>query len=381
LIARAGIVSGALLIAAVILPSSLAAWLRADHPETAAQIAPWDSRAAAGAAAALRTDPRSPDVRQLVSKALARDLTVTAAIELRAADFAASGRPAEAAELFRLSDRLSRRSLPTRLWLIQDAVDRGDVTGALHNFDIALRTSTDAPLILYPVLSKASADPGLTIPLARTLDRASDWRLMFLEWTLATNSNLDSIAKVVARMRDRAFVTGNSVDQHFIERLVTARQFEPALLLHRAFGRNDGLIADTNFADVSSRYPFGWGLVSGASLGADRVQGPMLTYHAAVAQSGQVAAQLLGLAPGRYILATRSAAAVKGEVPYWSITCGEAGGAKLATIGQPAAAGAEARATFRVPDGCLAQWLTLSIRPGSDEPESGAIAWVALEPI
>src|SRR5262249_7177342 len=73
--------------------------------------------------------------------------------------------------LFELSSAISRRSLPTRLWLIQRSVDHGDVAGALENFDIALRTSTAAPDALFPVLATASSDPGLAQPLARLLDR------------------------------------------------------------------------------------------------------------------------------------------------------------------------------------------------------------------
>jgi hypothetical protein len=368
----------------VILPSSLAAWLDTRDPELAARIAPWDARVAADAAAARRADPRNREIRGLVRKALARDLTLTPAIELRAADLATSGHEAEAGQLFRLSDRLSRRSLPTRLWLIQDAVDHGDVEGALRNFDIALRTSSDAPPILYPVLAKAAADPGLTVPLARTLDRSSDWRLMFLEWVVANDASVGPVANVVAHMHDRAFVIGNGVDQQMIERLVTQRAFQPAILLRRRFGKASGAgVADAHFSDASARYPFGWSLIGGGSLGAERASGaggPMLSYHAVPARSGQVAAQLLNLAPGRYVLASRTAAEAIGNAPYWSITCGEAGGAQIARLDQPAMAGGTSATAFAVPGGCIAQWLTLSIPAGSDGQVSGAIAWVSVEP-
>ena len=168
LAARAGIAAGALVAAAVVLPASLASWADVGHPQLAAKIAPWNAPAAADAAAALGTDPRKPEARALVRRALARDLTQVQAIEQRALDEALSGNSGRARRLFALSDRLSRRSLPTRLWLIQDAVDRGNVAGALRNFDIALRTTTDAQPILFPVLAKAAADPTLTNPLARS---------------------------------------------------------------------------------------------------------------------------------------------------------------------------------------------------------------------
>lgn len=383
-IARAGIAAGALLVAAVLVPASFADWASVDHPRLAVEIAPWNAPAAANAAAAL-DDPRSPAARALVRRALARDTTQVTAIELRALDLALTGRTAKARLLFALSDQLSRRSLPTRLWLIQDSVDRGDVAGALRNFDIALRTTTDAQPILFPVLAKASADPTLTAPLARALDRPSDWRLSFIEWALTSGVHLDGLANVVARMNDRRFVVGNGIDQQLTERLANDGQFGPASLLNRRFGHAATGVADPNFANPSARFPFGWGLVSDGMLIGERMMlgsSPALKYGAAPGRSGQVAAQLLMLPPGRYTLATRTAATGDGEPPYWTIACGQSGSAVLAQLDQPLAANAEARTSVTVPAGCVAQWLTLRIRPAQDSgAQSGAIAWVTIAPI
>jgi hypothetical protein len=304
-------------------------------------------------------------------------------IELRALDYSATGKPAKAARLFALSDQLTRRSLPTRLWLIQQSVDRGDVAGALTNFDIALRTSNEAPLLLFPVLARASTDPTLARPLASTLDRPSEWRLMFFEWALSNSKDLHGLANVAIAMRDRRFVTGNRIDQRLIEQLVTADDFGQALRLKQRFGqRSAGLLADPHFDDPRALYPFGWGLVSEGSLGAERglADGrPMLTYRATSSRTGQVAAQLLMLAPGRYALATRSAASVVGEAPMWAISCGQEGGSQLVRLEQPMAAGQSAGAGFVVPPGCPAQWLTLSVRPAAEsQPQSGATASVTI---
>ena len=379
---RASIVAGAAAAAAVFLPAALSSWAEVDHPQLAARIAPWSAPAAASAAASLDADPRSPRVRRLVATALARDLTQVQAIELRALDLVVSGKPAEGRRLFELSDRLSRRSLATRLWLIQDAVDRGSVGGALRNFDIALRTSTDAQPILFPVLAKASADPTLTDQLGAMLDRPSDWRLMFFEWALTNDSDVRPVAVVATHMRDRRFILSNDVGQRLIEPLVTARQFDAAMLLNRRFGRPTNGVADAHFSDMSARYPFGWGLVDSGSLGAHRAASgyaSALVYAAAPANSGQVAAQLLALKPGRYALATMSAAAGSGAAPYWSISCAETGGSVIATLDQPMAAGGKAATVFSVPASCHAQWLTLQVRPAPDSSsQSGAIGWVTV---
>lgn len=379
-LARVGIAGGALLAAAVFLPSALATWLEVDHPTIATRIAPWNAAAAADAAASQASNPRAPEVRSLVQKTLARDLTNVQAIELRAVDLALSGKKQQARQLFALSDELSRRSLPTRLWLIQDAVDHGKVAGALRNFDIALRTTTDSQPILFPVLAKASADPTLTIALAQTFDRRSEWRLLFFEWVTANAADVRPVANVVMHMRDARFVRANDIDQHLIERLVSDRQFDAARLINRRYGRHSEGVADPNFRDASAHYPFGWGLVSTGSLEGARAligSSSVLTYSAAPANSGQVAAQLLGLAAGDYVLAAKTATNVSGAAPYWSLTCAQEDGEEIARLDQPMSAGAAGRTRFTVPARCGSQWLTLRIRPAPDSnSQEGAIAWV-----
>ena len=380
--ARCAIAGIAVAAAALFIPASLATWAANDHPRFAASIAPWNAEVASEAAAAIPGDPRRPEIRALVAKSLWRDAAQVEAIELRGLDLALSGKAAQARRLFQLSNDLSRRSLATRLWLIQDAVDRGDVAEALHNFDIALRTTTDAQPILFPVLTKASSDPRLTIALARTLDRPSDWRLMFVDWALSNAADVAPVARVVAHMRDDRFVVGNSLDQQLINRLVSSDEFEQAKILNHRFGRPAASVADPYFADLEAHYPFGWGLVSNGSIGAERALSgstPVLTYRAAPANSGQVAAQLLTLQEGNYLLATRTAATPTGADPYWSLSCGELQNRALAQMDQPMKAGGRAEVAFTVPRGCSGQWLTLRLRPASDfSPQSGAIASVSV---
>lgn len=379
-LARAGIAAVSLLAVAIFVPSSLADWLAVDQPLLATRIAPWNATAAANAAAALK-NPQNPQARALVRRVLARDLTQIPAIELRALDLTASGKVTEARSLFDLSNRLSRRNLPTRLWLIQDAVDHGNVAGALKNFDIALRTTTAAQPILFPILARAAADPTLTGQLAELFDRPSDWRQMFFEWAFSNERDVRPIASVIAQMKDKDFVAANGDDQRLVERLVTAGDFFRARLLHERFRAHEGNIADSHFGDARARYPFGWGLVSNGSLGAERTlsgSSATLTYRAAPANSGQVAAQLLTLAPGRYRLATEAAARGTGAAPYWAIVCGE-NGHELARLDQPMIADGMAETAFSVPDNCEGQWLTLTLRPAPDaSPQSGSIAWVAV---
>lgn len=387
--ARAGIALAALALAAGVVRLGATAALEHGDPISASQFSPGNARAAVAAARArvdAKEDASSPAVQALVRAALHRDVTVPGAIELRAIRFETSGDFARAARLFELSSAISRRSLPTRLWLIQRSVDHGDVAGALANFDVALRTSTAAPPILFPVLAGATSDPGLVRPIARLLDRPSDWRATFLSYAISEGSAAP-IAAVVLSMRDRRAVRAAQADQLLIGRLVEQGQFNIAKQVSDRFGRaksRGALVADHDFSQAAALYPFGWALTDSAEGGAARIHaggGSALAYRAAASAQGQVATQLLMLELGAYRLATANAAppADQSSVPFWTVTCAGTGGRQIALLPQPKAV-QPAAVAFTVPNSCAAQWLALNVLP-SDAPggQSGAVRMVAVQ--
>jgi hypothetical protein len=110
------------------------------------------SRAAKLADLALRQDPTAVDALSVLGlqAQLRRDLS-------------------RAQNLFGYSLALSRRDLRARIWAIEEAVQRGDINGALMNYDIALRTSRDAVDTLFPVLSSALKEPKIRASLIRVM--------------------------------------------------------------------------------------------------------------------------------------------------------------------------------------------------------------------
>src|SRR5437868_5468062 len=86
---RTAILFCALIASGLILRGGVANWLSRSDPAIAAAIAPGNAEIAMAAARA-RIDagekPQDPAVRALVGAALARDVTIPAAIELRALD-------------------------------------------------------------------------------------------------------------------------------------------------------------------------------------------------------------------------------------------------------------------------------------------------------
>jgi hypothetical protein len=380
---RFGLAAGALALGLVATRSTLANVLAPRRPLAAAQIDPANALAAAQAAQALvsageRAD--SPAVGGLTRAALRRDLTIPAAIEVRAIQLQSSGDPAGAEALVNSSLAISRRSLGTHLWLIQRSVEKGDVGGALTEFDRALRTSSKAPPLLFPVLARATADPGLQAPIAHLLDRPSDWREMFLNFAIERSGRVESIAPVVLRMRDSNMAA--KVELKLVEALVQRNAFALARRVDDRFAKGEArgaLLRDPNFGDRQAQSPFGWALdESSTSWGfRDRIAGaPVLGFRASPGGHGQVANQLLTLAPGNYALRTVTAAAPKDPeaVPYWTVSCAGQHPVRIAELDQPARPGQAAEARFSVPAGCAGQWIELILR-GSDLPDgqSGAV--------
>jgi hypothetical protein len=389
-VSRGGILLAALVLSAGVIRCGLARTLSDTNPLIAARIAPNDGRVLSNAArtrAEAGEHPNSPGVRSLVRAALQRDATLTPAIELRALDLQAGGDPPGAARLFGLSHAISRRSLGTHLWLVQHAVERGDVGHALAEMDFALRTSTAAPNLIFPVLARAAADPSLASPIARLLDHPSDWREMFLYYAIAQTRRRPALVPLVLQMRDRAFIRDNGVDRRLIAQLVEAGAFAPAERVQQAFGPSIGpsaLIRDADFSKPQFRYPFGWGLIESAATWATRDGAklkPVLSYGGTPAGAGQVATQLLTLQPGHYRLRARNAEAPADPtaLPYWTVTCAGTRPMQIALIDAAASKGEGAEGDFDVPAGCAGQWLALNLR-ASDllDGQSGAIRSVSL---
>ena len=362
----------------------------ASDPDAAALLAAYDARAAVAAAQARVAKGApivSPEVRRLVAQALARDVTLTSAIEMRALQAEAERDPAREARLFALSSQISRRSLPTRLWLIQRSVDKGDVAGALDDFDIALRTSTAAPEVLFPVLARAADDPALAGPIARVLDRPVDWRLVFLHYAITEAHAGPGVAAVLMRMHDRRAIIEGRVDEALIGELVSEKAFRLARKVRLAFGppADSGPVSDPRFADPRQPYPFGWNLVDGGTAGAHRarVDGrPALEYQASPGGGGAVAVQLLTLPAGDYRLtvATAKPASDALSQPFWTLTCGGGAGRQIGLVDEPGSAGAAAALDFTVPQDCAGQWLVLSLRPSDEAELTGSVASVQVTP-
>ena len=127
---------------------------------------------------------------------------------------------------FGFAQRLSRRDLSSELWLIEDAVRRGDVAEALRHYDIALRTQAGATDILYPVLARASVDPAIMPLLADRLLARPPWTDSFVVFLANATDQPAMVAELFERLQRRGLTINPLAQSTLVGKLLAAKQLE-----------------------------------------------------------------------------------------------------------------------------------------------------------
>ena len=279
-----------------------------------------------------------------------------------------------ARSLFRIAARRAPRDLPSRAWLAQDALLRGDHAETLRQIDRVLSLSPGAAATVYPVLVQLAGDPAFTEALADTLRDRPAWRPGLLAALRHPTSGNPANADAVLGALQRRGGLDAEESTAWIESLLRdgrwgeahARWAAPFI----AGGQPLPLLYNGDFAQAPSGQGFDWrqpqvaGVIlefEGAPTGAGRalharflgrrIAGPLLE-HA------------LLLAPGDYSLAFRRRfdALRSDNGLQWTLACAEQGGQVIAR--SQALAGSRGWqgevVAFTVPaQGCKGQWLRL----------------------
>ncbi|HST35286.1 MAG TPA: hypothetical protein VLK25_01465 [Allosphingosinicella sp.] len=276
-----------------------------------------------------------------------------------------------AARLFEYSEGVSRRDVPTQLWLLEQQVQRNDIPGALEHFRIVLRVSPGARELLFPVLTGALAEDYLVAPIA---NRAfgEPWEEAFLRYASTNARDPVDAAKVIMLLARRGSTPPADMVQGISGRLIEHGRLDVAGRLYRLidpqWNPNDiERQLDGGFTRSEDLPPFGWTLAQdvafrGAPVGA-AADNPALNVSAEQAVDGSVARKLLLLRPGRYRLAGRFGV-VEREGDWQlaiGIACGEAATPVLSPATPLAGNGGAFNAEFTVPAGCRAPWLSLNL--------------------
>jgi hypothetical protein len=291
-------------------------------------------------------------------------------IALAALGLATDG-PAQAGAIFTAAESLSRRNLITQLWMIEHAVSRNDVAGALHHYDIALRTSRSAPSILFPVLVEATTDDALLPEIARTLAQRPLWGGLYLQQLAQSGSDRHRIAVLFATLKRRGIPTGAAADAALYARLLEAQLFDDAWSLYAAehgSAPRDGVRGSLFSEQPEVATPFDWQVNDGDSVSAriEQVSAGKgeLVFTTAAGEGGEVAKQTLVLTPGNYTVQVDAEGieTADAQPPYVTLACLPAG---TELLRKPIGPRDGSTATFTVPANCRAQTLSLVAQAAS----------------
>jgi len=348
---------------------------------------PFDSAARATAAAQILETPRpEPDALAEAAEnaraALRRSALNVIATRTLGLIAIMRGEEREASRLMHYSETLSRRDLPTQLWLIETNVQRNDIAGALLHYDHALRTSTTARDLLFPILAAASANPDVGPPLARLVAQRPLWWRDFVEHLISEGEDPRGIESIIMAARlDLGDAEERGLLAGAIGRLVELRGYEQAHRLYRrARGADAALVRNGDFEAENRFAPLDWVLSeTGTSAGImepqDRGGRALLFAVQSGAGGSTVARQLLLLRPGRYRFSV-TAGNVSGPLadrPRITLSCvrTEEGFLDVRLPPSPAEGRPMVQDFVVGNEGCPAQWLIVhSSDPGDrDGPQ------------
>lgn len=356
---------------------SIAQAVRHKAPETAYGLAPYDGRTIAAMSAkkvgpsATSSDRTEGD--RLARLALRRDPTAVAAVATLGLNAQLRGDTEIARRYFDYSNRLSRRDLGTRLWLIEDAVEREDIAAALRHYDIALRTSRSAPTLLYPVLASAVSDNIIRDELVRTLASKPAWTESFLTFVAGESTTL-AAASLFQKLRAVRVAVPDAARARVVNRLVDEKNYPAAWTYYASTRANADRrrSRDASFAaDLTDPTPFDWVPMGGNSGISTAIQGGsqdgIFDFSAPSSVGGPLIQQLQLLPAGEYVIEGQTFELDQSEnsQPYWSLVCVD--DVELGRFALPNSSenGGKFRSVLRVPPSCPAQYLRLVARPSN----------------
>ncbi|KQM62008.1 hypothetical protein ASE75_14820 [Sphingomonas sp. Leaf17] len=352
------------------LTFSIAQVIAKTNPAFAYRLAPYDARITGAYAISLSGEEASPEDRanadRLAKAALRRDATAVTAAATLGLNADIRGNKAAARRYFTYAQKLSRRDVRTQLWMIEDAVERSDVPGALLQYDITLRVSPALSSLLYPVLISAMKDPVIRRELVHTLGRKPPWGENFINFAATQGSDPQSMADLLTRLRRSGITVSEAANAGVVNALVAAGRADAAWTFYasvrpgvdRRRSRDRGFAATIQPPSLLDWMPLDAGGV------ATGIQDGVFDFSAPASVGGAMLQQFQLLPPGVYRLTGHSVGidAVDSARPYWSLKC--MNGREIGRIEVPNSTVANGifRGVFSVPAECPVQVLVLTAR-------------------
>lgn len=374
------LILGGLILAGFAALLALSGVTRQGAPDIALRFIPFDGFASAAKADAVLRQSKQPQPVRIA--ALARDSLVSQPLNARALRLLAvaeglRGQEARVDKLIDLSQSHSRRDLYTQLLLVERAIRLGDAKTVLKHYDIALRTHSSVPELLYPRLALAMNIPELRREMRTYIGLERPWVSEFVEYSVNHSAGLPFLADMIIESRGlRGTARDKSLQRQLVDGLVRGGQYEKARQLYLQLpDRKGSRLVDATFrsADLKqSDGQMGWFLLDDAEVGGQFLENPArkptLTVFANAGVTRAAAQKLLFLTPGTYRASAPVAMRVRSANGglRWQMRCVTPGAEKPFWLQRGGMRSIDE--TITVPSSCRVQLLEL-IASGGDNPE------------
>jgi hypothetical protein len=347
-----------------------------------------------GKKAAIDASAKPADVSRSVSLAqssLRLQALNPAALALIGIGHAAKG-DSQGISLIQLSTLTSRRELLAHIANIEDRASNDDAAGALRSYDLALRTSSDASGVLFPILANAVSDPGIRSELVPYIRRQAPWSLAFAGFVVSQPQNIRYFGETVlqagglGKMDDKLTFTnmlvGGLIDKGEFQ---VARQI---FVLANQKSKDTLQSVALNEVNFKSRYGrFAWVLNESPEYGGTRTGDGKLDLYARANMRGEAARKTLFLDTGMYRLSVGATAQFGQKQPVIQFLVLCAKGTVLSQLfasaeQSPISKGRDVEWQFEIPAGCDAQILQI-FAVGADQQEGSeaSISSIELKPV
>lgn len=283
-------------------------------------------------------------------------------------------------KLHELAERISRRDFRTQLALIELAVERGDVAGALRHHDIALRTRAGGDALLFPILASAIEDPAVRGPFAAIMATSPPWLGAFFASTLRAGGHSAAVAALVDRVGGlKSIDRSGQLDGLLLQGLANDRHYEQLrqrYLTMPGAGRDVLTAVRFDTAGVRpDRIPISWQIIRSepllASFTKAETGGNLLDLSISLDPGNQalVARKLLFLPAGayRFRAAVRSTEWTADSTAWWVLKCALTKDEPVIWEGRPLGGDVVALdARPVVGAACPVQFLDLVVAAGAD---------------
>ena len=358
--------------------SSLAQVVVRGDPSRAHALAPGDgvimAQYAEQAFSLTPTDRKDSLPSSLSRRALIADPTATDALTVLGFQAQLSSNPDETDRIFSYSTRLSRRELRPRIWAIEQAVMKGDIAGALRNYDIALRTSKDAPGMLFPTLSAALSGPRIRAALLPILGSGPVWKEDFIAYAASSGIEPEGTIALLQDGSKYGLEPTESQRADLVNALVSRNKPQHAWAYYASFrpAVEQDRSRDPEFAlEAPVRTVFDWRAGSDTRLSAAILrQGKsgLLDFAVPPSVGGELVQQTQLLPAGTYRFTGRSVGIEQpeGSRPYWTLSCQDGQRVGNVTVPNSSQNDGKFSGVFVVPQGCKTQTLSLVARSTDD---------------